>query len=369
MTTVEHVKNSVTLVFHTASFHLHLPILGDSDSTTVPFCISKASGELRFTLTSDDLGLPIPNLKFDFWGNEIGSEITWKVDQDLDIWDSGFHITHVRGQIVTNVESVQAVRGDDCHGEPRVYQATLKTIGNNNTLTIETSAGDTIVSNITINVDAGETLSPVQFDVRIHPDKTPHDECGHYYQIKGTTVRFTASVINLQAIGNVTNTTYQWDIPAGVTPLGGTNKATLEIQLNTAGSVSLTVHVIVVTDIEVGTQQSTTTFAVLTPDEAVLLSQICHLLSMTLPRPSTAVVGIGHGFTAGGTRFVDPLWDPPPNEMNKGVAILRRGYSLHELHQVRRVAERIAHAASVVVSQTSQVITEREAHREQRSGR
>jgi hypothetical protein len=362
MSAIDHLRTSDTLQFPGISYHLHTP-LGDSDSGTMPFCKTKAGGTLALTLTSADLHLPIPNLTFLFTGVVGGNNITWTVNQPLDVWFSGAHITGAHGQIVTRVDDAAASLGTDCMGMQRVFEATITTIGNSNTLTVDTSLGAATASNITITgAGAGETLAAVFFNVSIHANQTPNDGCGHYYQLQGSTVRFTASVANLQAVGNVTGTTFHWDVPAGATVTPGTDQQpTLEVRLDSHGTVSLTVHVIVTTDVETGTRQSTAHFAVLTADEALLQSLICSLRSHSLPGPAVAIVGIGAGFTAGGIRFVDPLWDPTPDELRNGMAVLRRGYSLHELHQIRAAAASISSAASAVTNQVGHIIDQHDA--------
>jgi hypothetical protein len=217
------------------------------------------------------------------------------------------------------------------------------------------------ISQISLGVTCGEMLGPVFFDVRIHANKTPHDDCGNYYQIQGSTVRFTASIENLIADSEVTDTVFSWVHPAGVAVNGRSDQPTIEVGLNSHGSVSLTCQVIVTTSkLESGTNYSTAHFAVVTADEAAQLAGICHLRSLTLPLPAVLIAG-GPGFTAGGTHFVDPLWDPAPDELRNKVAVLGRVYSLPELYQVRAAAERIARAATGLAKRTTVVIEHREA--------
>ncbi len=361
MTAIDHLRNSDTLRFPGISYHLHTP-LGDSDSSTMPFCVTKPGG-LEFTLTSEHLHLPIPGLNFPFTGVVTGNNITWTVDQRMDVWFRGAHITRAHGQIVTSADEITATLGTDCRGDQRVFEAAIASTGGSNTLTVDTSLGPASASNITfMDARAGEILGPVFFDVRISANQTPHDDCGHYYQLQGSTVRFTASVVNLRAVGNVTGTTFRWDTPpAGVTVTPGTDRQpTLEVRLDAEGTVSLTVHAVVTTDVETGAGQSTAHFAVLTADEALLQSLLCQLRSHSLPKPAVSIVGVGAGFTSGGIRFVDPLWDPTPDELRNGVAVLRRGYSLHELHQIRAVATSVARTASEVSKLVGHIIDQRE---------
>jgi hypothetical protein len=365
MSAIDDLKASDTLKFSGLSYHLSAPIIGDSDSTTMPLCVPrgpKELGKLAFTLTSANLSLPVPDLTLLFAGTAKGNQVTWTINQGLDVFTKqGLHISGVHGQIVTIHDEVPASLGTDCSGAQRVQKATFATIGGANTLTIDTSLGAATISQISCPlVTCGEMLGPVFFDVRIHANKTPHDDCQHYYQIQGSTVRFTASVENLIADGEVTDATFSWVVPAGVVVNGKSDQAAIEVVLNSHGSVSLTCQVIVTTTGGTSTNFSTAHFAVITADEAAQLAGICHLSSLTLPLPAVLVAGAGPGFTAGGTHFVDPLWDPAPDELRNRVAVLGRAYSLPELYQVRAAAEQIVRAAIGLAKQTSVVIEYRE---------
>jgi hypothetical protein len=189
---------------------------------------------------------------------------------------------------------------------------------------------------VPLGVTCGEKLGPVFFDVRIHANKTPHTQCRYYYQLQGSTVRFTASVENLIAAGEVTDTRFNWTVPAGVTVNGPSDHATIEVVLNTHGSVSLTCQGIITTTVQTGTNYSTADFVVSTVDEVLLYEAICHFQSVVAPLP----------------KIPGPGGDP---------AVLGRPYFLDELHQVRAAAERSARAAAELAKQATVVIEQREA--------
>jgi hypothetical protein len=364
MSAIDHLIASDTLRFAPISFHLHPPIGADTDSSTMAFCVPKRP--LAFDLTSEIIGIPIPGLTIPFTGVlEEDNSITWSADQPFtDVVFSGVPITRVHGQIVTRVDDVTASLGMTCTGEQRVFEATMATIGERNTLTIVTGVGDAILSNIRTSTPAmaGQRLAPVFFDVIVHANQTPHDGCGNYFQLHGSTVRFTASIANVRSVGNVTNTTFVWAVP-DVVRSGRTDQPTLDVTLDSPGPVTLTVYVTVTTDLEgERTGHATAHFAVLTSDEATLQSLLCTMITVAAELP-VAKAGIGADVIIGVFDVIDPLRDPTPDKMRFNASALLRGYSLVELHQVRAAADRIGSMAQAVTKQTSQIIKQQEAQK------
>jgi hypothetical protein len=292
-----------------------------------------------------------------------GNMVIWKVDQGLDVWSSGVHFTHVGGQITTRVDDQPASLGPGCGGAQRVVRATLSTPGNGatNALNIDTDLGTATASKIGTYGWTGETLAPVFFQVRLVPSVSPHNECGQYYQFQGSTVRFSASVINLQTPDPVTGTTYKWTVPPGLTPLGPTDQASIDVLLAAHGSFKLRCDVVISTAIEAATNYNVAGFAVLTAEEVTLMNQLCHLMQETMPQPAVALRGVGPGFTVGGIRYVDPLWDPTPDELRNRGAVLIRPFSLRELGQIHARAQQIAKIAPALARQTAVVMEQRAA--------
>jgi len=339
MSAIDDLRASDTLQFDSISYqqHVSVPGVGDFDVTIPGLCVTKPIDALAFELDSAELYLPIPSQPFLFTGTPNGSQVTWRIDQPLDVWYQGAHLSRVHGQIVTRVDSVTPSLGTDCRGAQRVQTVTLTTVGTANAMSIDTDpeVGSATIRNISAQmVRCGEAPPPVMFDVRFSVNRSEHDECGHSFLIEGSTVRVTALVENLSAVGVVTNITYSWDRPpAGVTVNGPSDQATIEVVLNNPGRIGLTCQVVVTTTVESGTSQSTATVTVLTADEAAQWRLGCHLLGLD--------------------RRLPPLLFP-------GDPALPRVSTLHELYMLRASAERIAEAASSLAMQTTSVIEQRE---------
>jgi len=372
MSAIDHLIASDTLRFAPISFHLHPPAGADSDSRTMAFCVPKRP--LAFDLTSEMMGIPIPGLTIPFTGVPgDDSSITWSADQRFtDIAFGGIPITRVHGQIVTRIEDAPVTLGVTCAGEQRVFEAAMRTTGERerNTLTIVTGVGDAILSDIRTSAPAmaGQSVAPIVFDVVVHANRTPHDGCGNYFQLQGSTVRFTASIANLRSVGHVTDTSFSWTAPESVT-VSDRGQPALEATLDSAGPVTLNVYVTVTTDLEgAQTEHATVHFAVLTPEEARLQSLLCTMVTVASELP-VAKAGIGASVIIGGFTAIDPLRDPTPDKMRFNASALLRGYSLAELNEVRAAADRIAGMAERVAKQTSQIIKQQAAQKDVTPGR
>jgi hypothetical protein len=345
MSAIEDLRASDTLQFDSISYHFHVSVPGvdDFNVTTPPLCLPKDKNTLAFTISSDQLSLPIAGQMFPFTGTANGNQVTWTIDQPLDVWYMGAHLSRVHGQVVTSVDNVTPSLGTDCSGAQRVQTVTLTTVGTANAVSIDTdpAVASATISNIYAQeVRCLETPPPVFFDVRFTADKS-QEACGHYFQIQGTTVRFTAWVENLSAVGAVTSVTYSWTHSAGVTVNGPTDQATIEVVLNNPGRISLTCQVVVSTTVESGINQSTENVTVLTSDEEAQWRLGCHLLYLV--------------------RRLPPLLFPGDPALEwREVAAIARGSTLHELYLLRASAERIAEAASSLARQTTAVIEQRE---------
>jgi hypothetical protein len=343
------------------SYHLSAPIIGDVDRTTRALCITKPAGSLEMTLTSADLNLPVPGLSIPFTGVASGNTVVWSVDQALDITYVA-HISRVRGTITTRVDETTPMLATNCTGAERVVKSTLTTIGSNNTLTVEIDVlADAVASNISFSgATCAQALADAFFNVRIRPNRSSSDGCGNHFQLEGASVRFSANVENFAGDGTITAISYSWSIPSGVTLHGATDRRNVDVTLDSPGSYTLTCTAIITTSLGLtSTQTSSTTFAVVTQEEAAQLSLFCELRKLARGSFNTVISGIGAGFTIGGHRFVDPLWDPVPDGiMHK--AVLARGLTHHEALEVRAVAETLARTASALAKQSTLVIEQRE---------
>jgi hypothetical protein len=342
---IDHVRKADALRFPDITYEFGGGPLSTSTGSSGELCLPKKTGELAFTLTTANLGITAVNLAFDFRGTpDPGGlpQIVWTVDRDVSEWASGAHITHLGGSVTTQIDSVPPFLGKSCSGDERVFQVTMSTIGTANALHIDTSVGTVDVSKIAIaspGAAIGEVLSPVFFDVGLHVSSWKKDGCGHRYQLVGAIVTITALVENLQAVGPVTSTVYNWHVDAGVVILSGLGTSTLTVRLDTPGNWKVAVDVTVATTIESSTRQGSVTFPTLTVADANTLDFACHLkhLAQAAETSARAIIGVGAGVTLGdGTRLVDPLYDPPKGERIAGLAHRVAEYQFEQLQRATR---------------------------------
>ena len=194
----------------------------------------------------------------------------------------------------------------------------------------------------------------------VHSEDAPRNPCGEYYQVQGSVASFSAEIVGLRTRSPVRNVYYHWQAD-GYIP-GPIDEQRISLEFTLLGNARVTAQVGVGTDTEDGYHQATIIVPVITPEEAELWELVCALQShaIPVPVPARARVGLGSGVTAGGIRFVDPLWDPTPEVLRQAENGRRPGYSLHDLYQLHGAAERLAGAASAVAHQASCVIHERE---------
>lgn len=357
MSAIEHIRRSDTIQMEPISYTLTAPILGTRNRTTMAFCITKGRGALAMTLAAEQLGIPVPSLVLPFRGtvDPSGTGITWEIDEHIDIWAHGVRFTHVQGRIVTNTAELPPSRGTACDGTtPRVFQAELTSEPTTSTITVGTSLGNAVVSNVAFRATAGEELAPVSFRVGIRGESWERDGCGGYYQLDDTTVGFTAFYEDLRAIGTVEGFGYEWTV-SGAAIVGPADQRRIVLRFDNPGPVTLTVRLTIATNIEAGTFSSTLRFAVLTPEEVLLRQQMCRLRSMLdkLTTYNVVIRGVGPGFTIGGRRFVDPLWDPAPDQLQE--LVVEHAYSLQELNQIRSMLERVVKHSATMLEHTNRV--------------
>jgi hypothetical protein len=107
----------------------------------------------------------------------------------------------------------------------------------------------------------------------------------------------------------------------------------------------------------------------------IFQAQIAAVAAMRLPKVpisvvATAIPGIGEGFTIGGHRFVDPLYDPPKlEELRNRIEGLLRPYSRYQLDEIRHAVDHVAKEAAALLQETDRVIQEREAHAAPETGK
>lgn len=357
MTAMDDLRASDCVRFSGIGYHLS-SALGESDRTSMSLCKDKTIGALALTLTSEDFNIPIPGLTFPFTGVVDGNRVRWTIDRDLDVWYSIAHITHVRGQIVTRVDEVAPMLTTNCSGAERIVKAALTTVGAENTLTIDTSVGSATASNITITgATCCQALEELFFNVRMRSDRSHDDGCGHHFHLIGDRVRLIASAENYHGDGTITEVRYSWSAPAGVTVHGGTDGRELDVTFDQHGPTVVACRAVITNSLgQTATQVGSGRFAVITPDEAGQLRLMCQLDRLAHSSERViAIRGSRGGFTIGGFRVVDPLWDPVPDEI-----MLARGLSRFEAHEVRAAAEQLAHVASALVKQSTLVLEHHE---------
>ena len=89
----------------------------------------------------------------------------------------------------------------------------------------------------------------------------------------------------------------------------------------------------------------------LTDAQAQLMELACQLRRDVL-RPGVLVRGVGAGVTVGGIRFIDPLWDPTPEQRRTG---LHSPYSAHQAQQIADAAASVAKSAQAVAQHAAAV--------------
>lgn len=364
MPAIDQLRAADTLLFAAVSFTLNIPTMPPTPGSVGPLCVRKAAGSLAFTLTSADLGIPIPGLTFPFTGtpDATGTSVTWRVDLPVDIWFGGVHLSRVQGQIVTTVSDIPPSLARACDGTERLVRVALATTGGSNMLTISIDLiGAATVTNITAAGSAGEAVPALFFRVGIRTSDLQSDGCGSGVLLTGTTVRFHALIEDLRTIGAPGGETYAWTISGPGTAAGPADQPTLSVRLTGTGTLTVNVAVTVRTSVQSGSQQARAVYGVLTPDELELRRLWCRFRARTVVRQPLVKLarGAGAGFTVGGIRFVDPLWDPTPDDLRVSEQIVTRAYTLDELKQMRDTAERMVKDASAVANQTALLIDQR----------
>ncbi|MHA6204915.1 hypothetical protein ACXU4B_10855 [Dyella soli] len=348
MSALDHVLNADTLQIGPITFNLDSP-LGSSSGSSPALCVTK-DGPLAFTLTSDQLGLPISGLTFPFHGTPSQDQqtIEWVVDQPLDLWQSIAHLTGVYGSITTQVSDLDPTLATDCGGNTRVFQATLITTGTNNALTVSTSVGDARVTSIALQASAGEVLAPAFFNVGFSWSSWQSDGCGLQYQVPETTVSLTANILDLQITGVVSSTEFRWMVQSGPASIHGqSNQQSVLLNLNEPGLVFVSVQVTVSSDIETGVVTRHFNFAVFNEAEASLVGALCKLRQAFSPIPNVVVSGVGPGIVVGGRHLVDPLWDPPKDFVGRANPVASQPYGRLELARLNHMLQRLERQAKI----------------------
>lgn len=370
MSALDDLRTADTLQFTDISYSWRLGADGPgTTSTTGPICVRK-DGPLEFTLTSEDLLLPVPGLMFRFSGtaNDNGTMVTWRVNQSLDVtWAGVVRITGAEGQVISTLAAVPPVVAAGCDGRDRVFAASVTSVPESSSILVRTSIGDARIDNLVATARPGGVLAPVFFNVSIRADAWEQDGCGDYFQIVGNTVRLTCSVEDLRAQGTVTGTAQLWDLPVGgrLVPIDWPlTQPTISLFLDAPGTVHVRVLMRVSTDrSNSGNFYGALEFAVLTPEEAEERRVVCRLRGLTerlRPIPAVMAHGVGAGFMLHGRRFVDPLWDPVPDDLRDRTRVLARGYNAGELRRIRGTAKQIADQATELVTRTTRLLEERE---------
>lgn len=340
MTVIDDVAAATAIQFSSISFHQQLPFGMESDRSIDGFCVPKEPGWV-LSISASALGIPIDGLQLPFNGQAApgGDQITWSMDQPLDANGGGAHVSHVRGSIVTAVSAVPGQPSMDCSGAPLVQRATLQSVPESSSLAVDTNFGQAAVSNISTTLSVSEPLGPLNFSVRIRGDRWSGNACGTYWLNVGDHVRFTASMINVSSPDPITETSCQWVLPGGVP---GPADFYVDYDFPDPGRYAFTATISASTALEGPVPFSNTaTFAVLSDDEARLRTLMCDLRrALGQQRQGTILVpGSGAGGQVGDIRFVDPLWDPTPDELRNAYSMLESPYSTSELTALRNTLQ------------------------------
>lgn len=356
MAAVDDLQSADTLHISGVSFHFSQP-LASFDSVAGPFCVAKPAGQLAFTLTSEELGLPVSGLSFPFTGTPDGSDaVIWSVDESVNVSYKGAQITHVSGHVRTIVSPMAGTDTSTCDGTAsRIDRATLATVmGGSDQITVSVNVGDAHITNISLAGTAGQVLAPISFDVSIHEDHWSSDGCGRRYNHVGDMATFTALLENLSVPDPVIATTFTWTLPDGSTHTGDSVSWTFTAEGNFRVSVDAEVE----TSREHGEASAVNFYTVLSEDEARLASLICKLRHEVVA--ATLLPGVGPGVIIGGHRFVDPLWDPLPFE-GAIAGVVNRQYTTAELRRIERASALVGRTSGELAAQAREVLEQREA--------
>jgi len=361
MSALDHLTKSDTLQIPGISYH-YFDARTDIHTSVDPACIKKTSDALEFRLTSQDLSLSVPGLTLLFEGSAVGNVVTWNLDTTFtNLWSGLVQIQRAHGQIVTTVDSITPIVELGCDNIMRDFEATLSTVGANNTVTIETSAGTATVAEITIvGALAGRRRIAPTFALEIVADHWETAGCGTQFQLTDSTANFTATITNPQPGFVFDSSTFLWHAPPHA-DISSDVTQTIRWNFGPEAAMKLSVTVSHGGPLGQAFKTANLSFAVLTQEEAAMWSVLCLLRNQLTPsRVTAAVVGVGKGITGGGKRIIDPLWDPTPDELRTGVAGRTRGFSLHEMHQIGATAQKIGKAAASVTTHIEKLIARRE---------
>jgi hypothetical protein len=340
MTVIEDVVAADTVQFSSFSYHLDPPVGDPSDNTVEGFCVQKPAGVI-LPISSAKFNLPIRpvDLLFEMRPNPGGGAITWSIDQTLDAEAWPVHVTRVHGEITTNLTGVPGEPSSNCEGEPRALRARLESVPELSSLTVDTNFGAAVITNIRTSAGISDRLGPLTFSVRIDGDRWSKDACGDFWLDPGDHVRFRARIVNQNPPDPITAISCNWTIDDPTLPNAVTRPGfSVEYDFSEPGTYEFTAAVTARTALEGrATFGSRARFTVLTPDEAAARRFACQLqqaIERLRPRPALLVPGSGAGGRFGNIRYVDPLWDPTPDELHTVAHMLRSPYSASELVQL-----------------------------------
>lgn len=312
--------------------------------------------------------------------NENDGIISWQMDNNhlpesqrpVGKTILGYRITSVDGQLTTSLTDITPVVGtSNISGENRLYRTLLNFIGNQNILNIEVNSGIALTASVHILSAAarcGVNVPSFMFGVDVHYDNWRGDGCGHRYLMIDEMVRFTAGVHNVVSLGRPIATRFSWEF-SWLNDEGGwdlflatsppSDSPYHDFLPDRTGSLKIKAIVDITTDSTAIMENglSSFEFRMMVQNEETLgfANAICELRHNIAGLYAILAPGVGAGFTVGGIRFIDPLWDPNP-EISINVSAINHPYTLQQLQQIHRNMERSVKFASGIMAISSKLI-------------
>lgn len=381
MSTLSNFQSSNLLRFDNGfSYRVDHPFGSYNDRTDINFFVEKYD-PLGFEL---DLGtinglLSGMSIYFEGTADETTNTISWTINNErLSRPETnpqgkslfGFTITSVSGQLSTSIQDITPVIDTGNDGNDRIYRTSMTLQGDTNIIRIE--AGPVISA--TIYIDAatarcGSKAPAFRFDVNVGNNNSHEDGCGNKYLLVNEPVRFTADIFNVRSLGMPVSSTYNWEIShkneSGgwvVTDASGTTGSRhFNYTPYQTGVVKIKVTVDVTTDATYAMENGISTYefqiSVYNHEMLLLSGAVCRLRQNNHGFYSILARGAGRGgsIANGRFRFIDPLWDPTPDQL-KDHTLSPRPFTLQELQQIRRNMERDIKLASEILSVTTNLI-------------
>jgi len=347
MSAVSDLIGADTLMLSGIAYELDLPLDQGSPSGTAPAtCVTKTPGQLAFTTTPEQFGLPLTNpITFSGTPTPDGTGVNWSVDSGkISASYMGYTITRIHGSLVTSVASSQPTLGLTCSGGvTRLFRAVLTASSMDHSIDVEIDVlgGQTAKAALQFTADVGEAVPASFFTVGISADRWQTDGCGGRYQLftpPSTPLLLTALIENALTTGTIISTKFNWTVKGSAHVVANLG-ASVQLSLDGPGNVFVNVLVTVATNLDsAGTAIGQFSFAVVTEEELGLLRGLCILRQTYRFIPERIPIG-------------DPAWR---DRLEGNIA--SQPLNATELGRVQVAAQRIIETASAVLKRADAVV-------------